>query len=117
MMISSAVISFLLALAVTLIVLAARLAKEPIRAFFKSYNTSTGPIKKMIAEGLFAVNAVAAQKNCPNCAEPTAISALICDACEYNFLSGTVGSRQKALPAPADITAHPSKPHGVHSRV
>jgi hypothetical protein len=40
-------------------------------------------------------------KKCPNCAEQLPLSALVCDECDYNFLSGTVGYRHKLLPAPS----------------
>ena len=114
---SSAEISFLLALAVTLIVLAVWRAKRPIGAFFKSSTVGNPRIHKFVAERLFAAKPIAVQKSCPKCAEPTAISALFCDACEYNFLSGTVGSRQKSLPAPASMKRQVSKPHPVSSMV
>ena len=39
-------------------------------------------------------------KNCPNCAEQVPLSTLACDACEYNFLSGSNGPRHKLLPSP-----------------
>ena len=39
-------------------------------------------------------------KKCPKCADQLPLSALVCDACEYNFLSGFVGHRHKLLPAP-----------------
>ena len=103
MITSSAEISFLLALAVTLIVLATRLVKHPIGVFFKS-RTADMLINNAISERLFAAKTIPLQKNCPHCAEATPISALICDACDYNFLSGTVGTKQKSLPAPHLVT-------------
>ena len=45
-------------------------------------------------------------KKCPKCAEQLPISSLVCDACEYNFLSGMVGSRLKLLPAPDEHAVH-----------
>lgn len=38
-------------------------------------------------------------KNCPQCSERLSLSALVCDACDYNFLAG-FHSRYKLLPAP-----------------
>src|SRR5687768_3565711 len=55
MITSSAEISFLLALAVTLIVLAARLVKHPIGVFWRS-RTAGMLINNAIAERLFAAN-------------------------------------------------------------
>ena len=40
-----------------------------------------------------------ALKNCPKCAEQLPPTALICDACDYNFLSRMVGHRHKLLPS------------------
>jgi hypothetical protein len=45
-------------------------------------------------------------KKCPKCAEQLPISALVCDSCDYNFLSRTVGHRHKLLPSPSDPLAH-----------
>jgi hypothetical protein len=46
-----------------------------------------------------------ALKKCPKCAEQLQPSALVCDACDYNFLSRTVGHRRKLchLPSPANL--------------
>jgi hypothetical protein len=44
-------------------------------------------------------------KKCPKCSDPVPLSALICDACDYNFLSRTVGHRHKLLPAPSEPLA------------
>jgi predicted amidophosphoribosyltransferase len=40
-------------------------------------------------------------KKCPNCAEQLPLSALVCDECDYNFLSGTVEYPHKLLSAPS----------------
>jgi hypothetical protein len=37
-------------------------------------------------------------KQCPKCAEQHPLSTLICESCDYNFLSGMVGHRHKLLP-------------------
>ena len=117
MMTSSAEISLMLALVVTAIIFAARLAKEPVKAFFKSYRNGNARISNVFVQRLVSAGPNAAHKKCPHCAESIAISALFCDACEYNFLSGTIGSRQKSLPAPAAIMGAASKPHPVEARV
>jgi hypothetical protein len=39
-------------------------------------------------------------KSCPNCAERLALSAIICEACDYNFLAERPGRGQKLLPSP-----------------
>jgi len=47
-----------------------------------------------------------ALKKCPECAEQLSLSALLCDKCDYNFLSGSVLHRHKMLPAPSESLAH-----------
>jgi hypothetical protein len=47
-----------------------------------------------------------ALKKCPECAEQLSLSALLCDRCNYNFLSGSVAHRHKLLPAPSEPLAH-----------
>ena len=39
-------------------------------------------------------------KTCPNCDDQLPLSTLVCEACDYNFLSGTFGPRHKLLPPP-----------------
>lgn len=43
--------------------------------------------------------AVLAFKKCPQCADQLPVSTLVCDACDYNFLAGSI-LRHKLLPAP-----------------
>ena len=43
-----------------------------------------------------------ALKKCPKCNEQLQLSALVCDACDYNFLAGSVTHRHKMLPAPSE---------------
>jgi len=97
-------------LALTLILVAAWIAKKLIGAFFKSYTTWSRFMNNLLGAQWFAAEPILNQKNCPHCAEPTPISALICEACDYNFLSGTV-ARQKSLPAPEAIKRQGSKRH------
>jgi len=89
----------LLALAVTLI-LAAWIAKKPFGAFFKSITAGGALTNNLLAGRLFAAKPIPVQKNCPHCAKQTPLSALFCDACDFNFLSGMIGSKLKSLPAP-----------------
>jgi hypothetical protein len=89
----------LLALAV-LLILAAWMAKKQFGAFFKSITAGGALTNNLFAERLFAAKPSPLHKNCPNCAKQTPLSALFCDACDFNFLSGMVGSKLKSLPAP-----------------
>ena len=41
-----------------------------------------------------------ATKQCPNCTEQLPLSALMCETCDYNFLSGMIGHGHRLLPAP-----------------
>jgi hypothetical protein len=49
-------------------------------------------------------------KKCPKCAEQLPLSALICDACDYNFLSRMVGHGHKLLPSPSEPLAGHDSP-------
>jgi len=88
---------YLLAL---VLILAAWMARKPVGAIFKSYVAESALPNNLLAERLFGAKPIPTHKYCPNCAEPMPISVLICDACDYNFLSGRVGTKLKSLPAP-----------------
>ena len=48
-------------------------------------------------------------KNCPQCSDQLPVSALVCDACDYNFLARSI-LRHKLLPAPeASINSEPAR--------
>jgi hypothetical protein len=55
--------------------------------------------------------AALAFKKCPKCAEQLPLSTLVCDACDYNFLAGSVIRPHTALPAPDEfrLTKHRDK--------
>jgi hypothetical protein len=44
-------------------------------------------------------------KQCPKCAEQIPIHALVCDGCDYNFLSMMVGYRHTPVPPPSERLA------------
>src|SRR6266496_3122282 len=67
------------AIAVIVAFLTARIASKKDRAIFKRQHVLT-------------------LKKCSKCAEQLPLSALVCDACDYNFLSRMVGHRHKLLP-------------------
>jgi hypothetical protein len=66
--------------------LTARIASKKDRAIFKRQHFPT-------------------LKKCPNCAEQLPLPTLVCDACDYNFLSRIVGHRHKLLPSPSEPLA------------
>ena len=43
-----------------------------------------------------------ALKQCPKCAEQLPIQALVCDRCDYNFVSMMVGCQTKPAPSPRE---------------
>jgi len=88
---------YLLAL---ILILVAWIARKPFGTLFKSYTAGSAFTHNLLAERLFAAKPIPVQKNCPNCAKQTPLSALFCDACDFNFLSGMIGSKLKSLPAP-----------------
>ena len=86
------------AIALILVFLAVRIAKR------KSFTARSDPMDNSTAARFFERHHIPALKKCPNCAEQLPLSALICDACDYNFLSGMVGHGQKLLPSPEPMT-------------
>jgi hypothetical protein len=83
------------AIGAILIFLASRIARLKRR----------GLIKKIRAEmAVFDRHHLPTTKKCPNCAEALALSTLICESCQYNFLSRTVGGRNRALPPSAPLS-------------
>lgn len=79
------------AIALILVVLTARIRKKRYSSFFKSSIAGSALTDNCVSDRFFAPQRIPPQKNCPNCAEQLPLSALICDACDYNFLSRTVG--------------------------
>jgi len=98
------------AIALILVFLMARVAKRTYGSFFKPSVAESPLTNKFVTDRLFASQRTPPHKNCPNCAEHVPLSALICEACEYNFLSRMVGSRHKMLASSAPMTHEISKP-------
>jgi hypothetical protein len=46
-----------------------------------------------------------ALKQCPECAEQLPVQTLVCDGCDYNFVSMMAGYRHKPVPPPAEYPA------------
>ena len=72
-----------------LVLLAVRIVarKRRARKSFRVWNSATS------GRGLML-------KSCPNCDERLALSAIICETCDYNFLAERPGRGQKLLPSP-----------------
>jgi hypothetical protein len=92
------------AIALILVFLTVRITKKKYGSFFKSFMARSDPMDNSPAGRFFERQHIPALKKCPHCAEQLQLSALICDACDYNFLSGMVGRGQKLLPSPEPMT-------------
>jgi hypothetical protein len=88
------------AIALTVAVLTARIASKKDGSFFKWFIAGAflGIFALPLAIAKRKKVALPALKKCPKCAEQLSVSALVCDVCDYNFLSGMVGHSHKLLP-------------------
>ena len=91
------------ALALILVFLAIRRAKSNDGSFFNSLLAGRTLTNDHTTDRMFEKHHILALKKCPNCAEQLPLSTLICQACDYNFLSGTVGHGHKLLPSPEPL--------------
>jgi hypothetical protein len=71
--------------------------KRSVRKSFRVRRTAT---KKRASGRLSKRQRRAVLKPCPSCAEKLPVSAIICDACGYNFLAERPGRGQALLPSP-----------------
>lgn len=90
------------AIALILVFLIGRIAKREQNRLCKSAPMPSGSTRA--ADHFFKNKHTPALKPCPNCAEQLLLSALVCDACDYNFLAARPGRRQKLLPPPQPTT-------------
>ena len=89
---------YLNAIAAILLLLIVRMHKQgSIRLLPKLFDRSRGPKELSILSF----------KKCPQCADQLPVSALVCDACDYNFLAGSI-LRHKLLPASESGIHHES---------
>ena len=88
--------------------LMARIGKKKFRSYRNVSRAEKALTNATVSDRLFPSHRIPAEKKCPNCAEHLPLSALICEACEYNFLSMTVGSKNKFLPSPEPSTQEAS---------
>lgn len=90
------------AIALILIFLIGRIVKRKQSGFAKSSQARATSART--ADRFFEIRHIPALKPCPNCAEQLPLSALVCDACDYNFLAARPGRGQKLLPPPEPTT-------------
>jgi hypothetical protein len=95
------------AIALMLGFLTARIGSKKGGSFFKWFVAGTlgGIIALPVAIFKKEPVALPAFKKCPKCTGEIPIFALVCDACDYNFISGLVGNRHPMLPAPNEPLA------------
>lgn len=91
------------AIALILVFLTTRIAKKKHGGSFKSLRAQSTPTNNRVADRFFERKRVPALKPCPACAEQLPLSALICAACDYNFLAARPGRGQKLLPPPESV--------------
>jgi hypothetical protein len=97
------------AIALILVFLTARIAKRKYGSFFKSFVAGSTLANSCASGQFFERRHILALKKCPNCAEQLALSVIICDACDYNFLAERPGRGQNLLPPPESMTHDVSK--------
>jgi hypothetical protein len=88
-----------LAIALTLGFLTARIASKKDGSFFKWFVAGAllGIIALPVAIFKRRHAVLAALKKCPKCAEQLPLSALVCDTCDYNFISRIAGHGHRLL--------------------
>ena len=88
------------AIALILVFLAIRIAKGKDGSLFNSFLAGRSFTNDHATDRMFEMGHIQALKKCPNCNEQQPLSALICEPCDYNFLTGMVGHGHKLLPSP-----------------
>lgn len=88
-----------LALALTLAFLTARIASKKDGSFFKWFVAGAllGVIALPVAIFKRRRGFLSALKKCPKCDEQLPLGALVCTACDYNFITRTVGNGHRLL--------------------
>jgi hypothetical protein len=95
------------AIALMLGFLTARMGSRKGGNFFKWFVAGTlgGIIALPVAVFKKEPVALPAFKKCPKCTGQIPISALVCEECDYNFITGLVRNRLTMLPAPNEPLA------------
>ena len=86
--------------AIILMFLIARTGNKKQGGFFKALAMRSAFSDDCAVDRMFEKQHIPSLKKCPNCVEHLPLSALICEACDYNFLSGMVGYGNRLLAAP-----------------
>ena len=96
------------AIALIIVFLAARWTKRSHGGFFKSAIGAGDAMDHCAPVRFFEPRRTPAVKACPSCTQELPLSALLCDACDYNFLAARPG--QKRLPSPEPMTFEATEP-------
>jgi hypothetical protein len=95
--------------AIILMFFIARIGNRKPGGFFRALVAGSAVSDDCAADRMFEKHHIPASKKCPNCAEQLPLSGVICEACDYNFLSGMVGYGNKLLPSPQSLPLRMSK--------
>ena len=95
--------------AIVLMFLIASIGSRKPGGFFRALVWGSAFSNDCAADKMFEKHHIAASKKCPNCEEQLPLSGVICEACDYNFLSGMVGYGNKLLPSPKPLPLRMSK--------
>ena len=90
------------AVTLTLALLAARRLRR--RSLAISFQAHDSFIRQRVPGRLFKSQRSPLLKECPSCAQQLPLSAIMCDACDYNFLAERPGRRQALLQPPTPLT-------------
>jgi hypothetical protein len=105
------------AIALILVFLTARIVKKKRGRFPKTFLAGNIPPNHRASDRFFERKRATTLKPCPNCAEQLPLSALICDACDYNFLAARPGRGQQLLPPPHPLTHEASEQRIASARL
>ena len=99
----------LAAIVMILVLVAAKRMGVREGGFFKSLLAGSRCSNDRNPDRMFDQQRFSALKKCPGCSEELPLSAVMCEACDYNFLSGMVGHGHKLLPSPEPLVHELSK--------
>jgi hypothetical protein len=93
-------ILYFTAIGLIFVAFTARIVRGRYGSFFTSLAVGRRFTNDRAYDRMFERRQIVAIKKCPNCTEQLPLSAVLCDGCDYNFLSEMVGHGQKLLPSP-----------------
>ena len=88
------------AFALFLVTLTAKSSKGSSGGFLRALLAGDWFSDESAVDRMFERRNISATKPCPGCNEQLALTVVICETCDHNFLTGTVGAGQRMLPSP-----------------